>query len=79
MKTVTVKISEELDQKLTAIAEKSGESKSDLIRTALDYILSSRDTITPNSCLDLAMDLCGSIEGPTDLSYNKKHLEGYGQ
>lgn len=79
MKTVTVKVPEDLDQKLTAFAEKSGESKSDLIRTALDYILSSRDTITPNSCMDLAKDLCGSVDGPSDLSHCKKHLNGYGK
>jgi metal-responsive CopG/Arc/MetJ family transcriptional regulator len=79
MKTVTVKVSKELDQKLTSFAEKTGESKSNLIREALEYILASRDQVTPNSCLDMAKDLSGSIDGPADLSHSKKHFKGYGQ
>jgi len=79
MKTITVKVPEKLDQKLIAFAEKTGESKSNLIRTAIEYILSARDNITPNSCLDLAKDLSGLVDGPADLSYGKKHMKGYGQ
>jgi hypothetical protein len=79
MKTISVKVSEELDIKLTAVAARRRESKSALIRAALDHIVESSDTITPNSCFDLAKDLIGSVEGPADLSYNKKHLKGYGR
>ena len=78
MKTLTVKVPEELDLKLTAVAAKRRESKSALIRAALDHIVKSSEAITPNSCLDMAKDLVGSVEGPSDLSYNKKHLNGYG-
>ena len=79
MKVLTVKVPEELDLKLTAVAARRRESKSALIRAALDHIVESSEAITPNSCLDLAKDLIGSVEGPADLSYNKKHLKGYGQ
>jgi Arc/MetJ-type ribon-helix-helix transcriptional regulator len=79
MKTLSVKVPEELDLKLNAVAARRRESKSALIRAALDHIVKSSDAITPNSCLDLAKDLNGSVEGPSDLSYNKKHLKGYGQ
>ena len=79
MKTLTVKVPEELDLKLAAVAKKIGESKSNLIRTAIEHIVTSSSAITANSCLDLAKDLVGSVEGPTDLSHNKKHLAGYGQ
>ena len=79
MKTLTVKVPEALDLKLSAVAAKRRESKSALIRAALDHILKSSEAITPNSCLDLAKDLIGSVEGPSDLSYNKKHLKGYGR
>jgi Arc/MetJ-type ribon-helix-helix transcriptional regulator len=79
MKTLTVKVPEDLDLKLTAVAAKRRESKSALIRAALDHIVKSSEANTPNSCLDLAKDLIGSVEGPSDLSYNSKHLRGYGR
>ena len=79
MKTLTVKVPEELDLKLAAVAKKLGESKSNLIRTAIEHVVISSSAITANSCLDLAMDLVGSAEGPKDLSHNKKYFAGYGQ
>ena len=79
MKTLTVKVPEDLDLKLAAAAAKRGESKSDLIRTALESIVNANEAIIPNSCLDLAKDIVGSVEGPSDLSHNKIHLKGYGQ
>jgi hypothetical protein len=79
MKTLTVKVSEELDLKLAALAKKMGESKSNLIRSAIEHIVTSNHAMAANSCLDLARDLVGSVEGPPDLSQNKKHLAGYGQ
>jgi len=78
MKTISVKIPEELDLKLSAVAARRHESKSALIRAALDKIVASSEKATPNSCLDLARDLLGSVEGPTDLSHNKSYLKGYG-
>ena len=79
MKTLTVKVPVELDLKLAAVAKMRGESKSNLIRTAIEHIVTSSSAITANSCLDLAKDLVRSVEGPTDLSYNKNHFARYGQ
>lgn len=79
MKILTVKVPETLDLKLAAVAAKRGESKSNLIRTAINSILKADETVTSNSCLDIAIDLVGSVEGPSDLSSNKKHLNGYGK
>jgi Arc/MetJ-type ribon-helix-helix transcriptional regulator len=79
MKTISVKIPEDLDLKLTAVAAKRRESKSAVIRSALDHLVESSDAIAPNSCLDLAKDLIGSVEGPSDLSYNNEYLKGYGR
>jgi len=77
MKTLTVKVPEELDLKLAAVAAKRGESKSNLIRTAINSILNASEAVNLNSCLDMAKDLVGSVEGPSDLSCNKKHLINY--
>ena len=79
MKTLTVKVPEKLDLKLAALAAKRGETKSDLIRTAINSILKENEAVVPSSCLDMAKDLVGSVEGPSDLSFNKKHLKGYGK
>ena len=56
MKTLSVKVPEALDLKLTTVAARRRESKSALIRAALDHIVKSNETVTPNSCLDLAKD-----------------------
>ena len=77
MKTLSVKVPEELDLKLTALAARRCESKSALIREALDHIVKSSQVTTPDSCLDLAKDLIGSVGSPTDLSYSRRHLKGY--
>ena len=77
MKTLTVKVPKELDLKLAAVAAKRGESKSHLIRTTINSILNTNEAVNHNSCLDMAKDLVGSVEGPSDLSCNKKHLINY--
>ena len=79
MKTLTVKIPDELDLTIRAVAEKRGESKSVVVRTALENFVSSSEAIAPNSCLELVKDLVGTMKGPEDLSHNKKYLKGYGQ
>jgi len=79
MKTLTVKVPEELDLQLEAIAARRGESKSNLIRAAIEHVVAADEEVTPNSCLDLAKDLAGCVEGPRDLSHNKRHFKGYGQ
>ena len=79
MKTLTVKVPEKMDLKLAAVAAIRGESKSNLIRTAIESILEANEAIATNSCLEMAKDLVGSVEGPSDLSCNKNHLKGYGK
>jgi len=78
MKTVSLKLTEGLERKLATKARKRGTTKSDLIRQALRVYFASEDDPTPGSCLDLAADLFGCVEGPPDLSSNKERLEGFG-
>lgn len=78
MKTLTVKVPENLELKLREIAARRGESKSALIRAALET-LADGTVSDPRSCLELAGDLAGCTTGPKDLSHHKKHLEGYGR
>jgi hypothetical protein len=48
-----------------------------VIREALERFLNEAPA-HPDSCLALASDLIGCVEGPADLSHNKKLLEGFG-
>lgn len=79
MKTLTVKIPEELEAKLERLVTQRGASKSALIRAALEELTTSDEAVQPHSCLDLARDLLGQADGPADLSFDKKHLKGYGR
>lgn len=80
MKTISLKIPERLDAKLTAAATRRGTSKSELVREALQSYLTAADGAESASCLDLTADLVGCVDGgPRDLSYNKKHMKGFGR
>lgn len=80
MKTVTVKLPPALNARLDRAAKQRGQSKSDVVREALESLLNGlRGTRPARSALDLAGDLVGSIEGPGDLSTNPKYLEGLGR
>jgi hypothetical protein len=76
MKTISLKLPDELCKKLERAARKRSQSKSEVVRAALTQFL-ERDQ--PISVLDLAGDLVGCIEGPVDLSTNPKYMEGYGR
>jgi hypothetical protein len=78
MTTISLKIPAALGERMTAAAAKRGTAKSALVRRAIEAYLGSKGQAQAGSCLDLAGDLIGSIEGPRDLSSNKKHLGRFG-
>jgi metal-responsive CopG/Arc/MetJ family transcriptional regulator len=75
MRTVTVKLPEDLDQMLELLAKRQGLTRSEVIRQALRAFTKER----AQSVGDLAADLAGSIEGPTDLSTSSEHMTGHGE
>jgi predicted transcriptional regulator len=79
MRSISLKLPDELHARLTQASSQRGTAKSDLIRDALESYLAGERNGVQISCADLADDLIGSISGPTDLASNPKHLEGYGQ
>lgn len=79
MKTISLKLTESLDEKLAAAAAKRGASKSALVREAVKTYIQNDKSVSQGSCLELAQDLIGCVEGPPDLSYNKKYLKGFGK
>lgn len=77
----TVKLPRALNDKVMTIVRKRRANKSTVIRQALEALCQQDAEVQaePGSFLDVARDFAGCLEGPADLSYNKKHMEGYGR
>lgn len=75
---MTLKIPPEMDAKLAAEARRRRVSKSQVVREMVEAGL-KRKPARRVSLHDRLRDLCGSIEGPGDLSTNPKYLEGLGE
>jgi hypothetical protein len=76
MRILSLKLPPSLSVKLERAAKQRGQSKSAIVRTALEQYLNGE---RPLSALELAGDLVGCAEGPEDLSTNPKYMEGYGK
>jgi predicted DNA-binding protein len=76
MKTLSLKLPVHLSVKLERAAKQRGQSKSEIVRSALEQFLKGE---RPMSALELAGDLVGCAAGPADLSTNPKYMEGYGK
>ena len=83
MKTITIKVPEELDARLTKRAKRLGVSKSEVAREAIkrDLEANQSDAVEEEpSAYDLMKDGCGCVDsGVTDLATNPKHMEGFGE
>ena len=79
MKTISLKVLEAMDARLTAIAKQTGKTKSEVAREALQMFFENGHKKRPLSVYDLSKDLIGKFHGPRDLSTNKKYMRGYGR
>jgi len=80
MKTISVTLSKTLDAKLTSAAKEQGTTTSAIVRAALTDYLARNAEPPPGSVAALAKDLIRIASGgPPDLSYNRKHMEGFGR
>ncbi|HEX9690746.1 MAG TPA: CopG family transcriptional regulator [Gemmatimonadales bacterium] len=79
MEPLTLKIPPRLAAELEAFARSRGASRSAVVREAIKEYLGRARTPSPASCLDLARDLVGTVEGPRDLATNPRHLKDYGR
>ena len=79
MKTLSLKLPDALEARLTGRASQTGRTKSELVREALIEFFRKENDGGAGSCFDLARDLAGCVEGPRDLSSNPRHLRGYGR
>jgi len=80
MKTISLKLPVGLHAQLDRAAKQRKQSKSEVVRAALEQFLNGEPTgQQPVSALELAGDLAGCAEGPEDLSTNPQYLDGYGK
>ena len=81
MKTISLKLPAGLHAKLERAARQNKQSKSDIVRSALEHFLNGQPPKSRRaiSALELAGDLVGCAEGPGDLSTNPKYMEGFGE
>lgn len=75
MQTVSIKLNDQLNQRVTELARQAGVSRSEIIRAALTAYLPAAG----QSALDLAGPAVGAVEGPGDLSTNPEYLRDFGQ
>lgn len=75
MRTISLKLPEDLDRRLSAIAERRRTSRSEVIRAALEAF---EPAAPVTSFTKAAGDLVGCVEGATDLSTSARHMSGYG-
>ena len=80
MKTISLKLPEELLARLKSECKARGLRQSSLIRECLERELKSSFGPDGPSCYDLAKDLHGIFKGaPKDLAENPKYMEGFGE
>ena len=76
---ISPKMPASLVAEVAAVAHRNGVTKSATIRGAIKTIPSGDEAARPRSALEPVADLVGICEGPTDLSTNKKYMEGIGE
>lgn len=80
MRTISVKLPEDLYHQMILAQEQHLMNLSQLIREAIHSFLKHEGGLLQEpSFLDLAQDLCGVATLPSDLSTNPKHMEGFGE
>ena len=79
MRTISLKLPDDLLGELEREARTRRITKSALVRESLETALRGR-LRRAASCYDLARDLAGTVKGlPRDLAHNPKYMEGFGE
>lgn len=80
MTTISLKLPDQLLERLEKTSRARRTSKSSLVRECLEKSLDAPAAGAKASCHDLARDLAGSLKGlPRDLATNPKYMEGFGR
>jgi metal-responsive CopG/Arc/MetJ family transcriptional regulator len=79
VKNVSLKLPDDLHARLVRASKDRGAAKSDIIRDALEAYLANGNNGHKGSIAELAADLIGCFDGPTDLATNPKYMRGFGR
>jgi hypothetical protein len=76
MKMMSLKLPDDLLREVEEEARRTGLTKSQVIRRLVEEGFKHKRKVKPPvTCADLAGDLIGSLNGPPDLSTNRRYLE----
>jgi len=75
---LSIRIPQTLQEGMERVVKSTGKSESEIVRAALEEFCERHEQ--ERSCYDLAADsgALGCGRGPSDLSVNPKHMEGFG-
>ena len=73
---MTIRLREQLVDQLEAEARRTNRTKGHIVREALEARLRTKHEV--GNALAALAKYVGSIDGPRDLSTNKRHLAGFG-
>ena len=79
VKTISVKLPDGVDARLSAEAQRRRVTKSAIVRAAIEDALARNGKARGGSALALAKGLAGCLSGPGDLSTSKARLAGFGR
>jgi Arc/MetJ-type ribon-helix-helix transcriptional regulator len=80
MRTISLKVPDDLLADLKREAKARRVSKSAVVRESVEAALRRRSRGSAGSCYDQARDLAGSVKGlPRDVGTNPKYMEGFGE
>lgn len=80
MRTISLKLPDELLTQLANQAKARRVTKSWLVRESLAKTLYEQPSSKDVSCYDVARELAGSMKGlPKDLATNPKYMENFGK
>ncbi len=79
MGTLSIRLPAKLEARLSALARRRRQSKSVLVREAIERFIEASPERAKFTVFDLVSDLAGNSTGARDLSRNKKHMRGFGR
>jgi len=80
VRTISLRLPENLLVQLDTEAKARRLTKSALVRKGLEQVLRKQSPVGKGSCYELARDLAGSVKGlPADLAENPRYMDGFGQ